>query len=89
MVAAAMDFLLGNPFSSPVGQRIGESREPRAVPPLCAALASALGPVGVHSQGREEGGWAARLARRSGLRLPYDSHLIDKSTGQSEVLYGD
>lgn len=28
----AMDFLLGNPFSSPVGQRIGESPGPRAGP---------------------------------------------------------
>lgn len=80
-----MDFLLGHPFSSPVGQRIGESREPRAVPPLCAVLASALGPVGVPSRGWKEGGEAGEAGEAGAALLapPPTFHLIDKITGQS------
>lgn len=65
--AAAMDFLLGNPFSSPVGQRIGESPEPRLAP--SQGPAPGLSPPGSLQVPSHplEGGWEGNEA---GVSLP-------------------
>lgn len=79
-----MDFLLGNPFSSPVGQRIGESPKPRpALPQGSAPGLSSLGAPEVPSHtpagGREGNEAGASLADLAPPGLP--PILIDKIRG--------
>ena len=77
-----MDFLLGNPFSSPVGQRIGESAGPRAAPMQHSALNP--GPPG-HLQVPSHTPEGDREGSEAGVSLPDPAPpclapaLIDKS----------